>query len=1334
MPRPSWLLRLAAVLAPWALGLVLALWLLAGIAWGVLHGWIVPRIGEFRPQVEAAASRLLGAEVRIGAISAGPGWLLPGFELRDVVLRDAAGHEGLRLARVSAQLSPRALARRGLEQLVLDGPVLDLRRTADGRLLAAGIDLSGGPGEEDGRAADWIFSQRELVVRGATVRWTDEQRGLAPVELADAELVIRNGARSHRLRLDATPPADWGARFSLRADMRQSLLHRHRGDWRDWTGTVYADFPQVDLAPLRAHVDPVLLREVELQAGRGQLRAWADVVHGEVLGGQLDLALADAAARLGAGLEPLALASLQGRLRVRQLASGMEFDTEQLRFATADGAQWPEGDLFLSYLRGESRMPGQGELRAGRVDLAVLAAVAARLPLDPAWQAELAALAPRGRIEQLQARWTGRIEAPASYQAQGRVQDLALAAGPLPPRRPDQPHPIGRPGVAGLSAEFTLTEGGGQAQVALDDGALEFPGVFEEPRVPLDRLEGQLRWQHGGGRLALQVPELRFANADAAGRLQARWSRAEAGGAQPPGAGVLELAGTLERADGARVHRYLPLEVDAEARHYVRDAVQRGQASRVQFRVKGDLDRFPFADPRQGEFHIEADVQDVLYAYVPPRLQDPGEPPWPVLSGLAGRLVFDRNGMQVRNARGQLGSAAAGFAVPQVEAEIRDFGQPEVAVRAEGRGPLAAMLASVAASPVAQLTGGALDQAQGSGTAELRLQLALPLARLAASRAQGSVQLAGNDIRLRPDTPLLARTRGSVAFSDQGFALAGVQATVLGGEVRVDGGLQNGALDLRVQGSATAEGLRADGVPGALARLAQRASGGAAYTATLARTAEGALRFGLDSTLQGLALDLPAPLAKPADAAWPLHVALAPQAGGTDELSVRLADTVAARYVRDLSGAEPRVLRGAIGVGLPPGEAPALPAAGVSASVRLGDAPLDAWHAAFGAPAAAASSEAEAGYLPQRLALRADSLRWGSRHLHEVTLEGARDGGTWRADVRARELSGRLEYREGDGDAPGAVHARLARLVIAQGEEDEVTTLLDEQPASVPALDVVVEDFELRGRKLGRLEMQAENHGAEWQLHRLALHMPEARLEASGQWRARTGGQPRRTAMDFGLDVDDAGALLGRLGMPGVFRRGAGRLQGQVAWTGSPLALDYPSMSGQLHLDMQNGQFLKADAGPARLLGVLSLQALPRRLTLDFRDIFSAGFAFDFVRGDARIAEGVVSSNNLQMKGVNAAVLMDGRADIARETQDLRVVVVPEINAGTASLVATVINPAIGLGSFLAQWVLRRPLMEAATQQFHIDGTWSDPRIERVARSGPLARQEPTEQEKETMR
>ena len=107
---------------------------------------------------------------------------------------------------------------------------------------------------------------------------------------------------------------------------------------------------------------------------------------------------------------------------------------------------------------------------------------------------------------------------------------------------------------------------------------------------------------------------------------------------------------------------------------------------------------------------------------------------------------------------------------------------------------------------------------------------------------------------------------------------------------------------------------------------------------------------------------------------------------------------------------------------------------------------------------------------------------------------------------------------------------------------------------------------------------------------------------------------------------------------------------------------------------------------------------------------------FAVIRGDVKIDQGIASTNNLQMKGVSAAALMEGTANIHRETQDIKVVVVPELNAGTASLVATAINPAIGIGTFLAQLILRRPVIEAATQEFHITGSWADPQIERVKR------------------
>ena len=564
-----------------------------------------------------------------------------------------------------------------------------------------------------------------------------------------------------------------------------------------------------------------------------------------------------------------------------------------------------------------------------------------------------------------------------------------------------------------------------------------------------------------------------------------------------------------------------------------------------------------------------------------------------------------------------------------------------------------------------------------------------------------------------------------------------------------------------------------------MSRLAQQASGSTTYSASLAFR-RGIPELKVQSNLQGMAWSLPAPMGKAAQAVLPIKFEnallreslLANSAEPTplrDQLSLEVGRIASVSYVREHVSAAPRVLRGAMGVGLATDESVSLPDEGVVANINLGSVNLDAWMSVLSqaagtdlapgaAPAASAGNGVGVptansspgasevlGYLPTVMAIRAGELTLGERKLHDVVVGGSREGLLWRANLDALELNGYVEYRQSSDVGAGRVFARLARLKIAPSTAREVETLLEEQPATIPALDIVVNDFELRGKRLGRVEIDAVNRGAglaprdagarEWRLNKFNIVNPEASLSANGNWTSvsapaavaagttspRGNVERRRTLLNFKLDIADSGELLARIGMKDVIRRGKGKMEGQVVWFGSPITVDYASMSGAFGINVESGQFLKQDPGLAKLLGVLSLQSLPRRLALDFRDVFSEGFAFDFFRGDVVIEQGIAKTNNLQMKGVNAAVLMDGRADIARETQDIRVVVVPEVNAGTASLIATAINPAIGLGTFLAQMFLRKPLIEAATQEFHVDGSWADPKITKVDRRNPAS-------------
>ena len=1404
--RRAWVgwLRIGLRLGYWLL--VLA-WTGALAAWLALHWLILPRLDDWRPRIEAQASRALGHPVQIGQIAVhSTGWV-PAFVLRDVVLRDARGREALRLPQVSAALSvPSLLAfQLRFEQLLIEDARLEVRRDAQGRWHVAGLDVEAtDTGVEGTAAVDWCFDQHEIVIRGGLLRWVDELRTAPPLQLSEVLLVLRNRGRRHELRLDATPPADWGQRFSLRAQARSPLLGQ-ASDWQHWKGEVFADLPRVDVALLRHY----LSLPVDVQQGQAGLRAWVDWDQGLPQALTLDASLREVSVRLAPGLDPLTFDRLSGRFVAERSAGGVKLAVSGLSFATGtdsnSGQNWAPSQLAVSWRQaqatrlaevGASHPVTGGEFSADRLDLATLADLAERLPIGAGLRGLLHQLNPEGTVQPVTARWDGPLDAPKTFSVQAQVRALAIAAAPSP-----EPGGIGRPGWHGADLEIKANETGGQADLKLNHGALDLPGVFAQASVPLAHLSTQLKWRieparpalrprsaaaAGAGASAtsveaspgieLQVLNARFDNADARGTLNATWHSGNGSGFGKGGRlpGVLALSGSLSEGRANRVARYLPLGIDAHTRAWVQQAVQGGELREVSYRVKGDLWDFPYVNRQDGDFRIFAKLQDVTLSPVSGGAEAvaatlaepaPGSPPyWPAFTGVSGELLFERNAMQFSGARGRLW----GVELSEVQGRIRELSDKALLeIEGQARGPLPDLLRYLNTTPVGSWTGDALAQASATGGAELKLGLNIPLAHSGDTVVKASVQLLGNDLRLRPELPPLPNARGKVEATHQGLQVVGLRSQLAGGEVQIDGGSQpDGSLRFGLAGSASADGLRRLAEPALAARWGQRLQGQAAYKALISLH-HGQTEWQVTSNLAGIAINLPAPLKKAADSSLMLRIGSTWQTEpkGAEWLRLELG-ALQASLVLDHSAPGNQVLRSALAYNSPLPE----PVAGGRAVLALQRLDLDAWHALLAldgkavappaaglapaalsalpaglAPAALsalpagltpASVATEAGWLPQQVQLKTAELLAGGRRLTGVSLDLQRLTGPgedgWRVQGTADQTAGSIEYREPRSvGGAGRIKARLSRLSLPPAEADavpdSVAGLLEQAPLSVPALDIEVEDFELRGHKLGRLAVEAVNRaagppaepgktgsGSEWRLNRLQLSNPDAQLTATGRWLA--GVTKRQMALDFTLDVADGGALLQRLGLGAVLKGTKGQLKGSLAWDGSPLGLDFPTLGGTLGLAMAGGQFLKVDAGAARLLGVLSLQALPRRLLLDFRDVFQEGFAFDNISADLRIARGVAYTNNLRLRGLQAVVLMDGSADIARETQDLQVVVLPELNTASAALAYAAINPAIAVGAFLGQWLLSEPLRQASAREFHITGPWADPKVEKVER------------------
>ena len=589
-------------------------------------------------------------------------------------------------------------------------------------------------------------------------------------------------------------------------------------------------------------------------------------------------------------------------------------------------------------------------------------------------------------------------------------------------------------------------------------------------------------------------------------------------------------------------------------------------------------------------------------------------------------------------------------------------------------------------------------------------------------------------------------------------------------------------LQLRVTGQFSAEGLAQACELGWISHLGTLSQGSAPYSAVIVVRSQSGVEVSLSSSLQGLAVSGPAPLNKSASTSLPMTFESVPYKLTTnnntlnlERMSLVLDDLLLMRLFVDTNTSLPRVYKGALSLRSTNGSqalsnslsSPTSPTSaqsnnafnsaawlrqvapptrpnplGWDLDVEATQLSVDDWQSTLGRflngdacqewpttskatdksnKVSAKTLDIAVDALPSRVNLSAQTIAVQGRNFHQTHLTASRRSEHWLAQIESQELRGSVDLLVSSDLAKRGLNAHLSYLNITPSAPMSSDPLLSQESSLLSWLTLSVDELELKGRPLGKLQFTTHatpgpSGQTVWQFDPLMLSNSDATLTASGHWgpERNTPNNAPQTALNLDLDITNAGNVLDRFGMLGVLKNGKGHLKGQISWGGSLINPNFDQLNGQLNLDVERGQFLKTEPGASRLLGVLNLQALPRRLTLDFRDLFGEGFAFDNIRGDVSVAQGNATTQNLVMKGVSAAVMLEGQANISQESQDVRVVVIPEINAGTASLIYSTINPVVGLTSFLAQYVLRQPLIKANTRTFHINGSWQDPQVTKI--------------------
>ena len=674
---------------------------------------------------------------------------------------------------------------------------------------------------------------------------------------------------------------------------------------------------------------------------------------------------------------------------------------------------------------------------------------------------------------------------------------------------------------------------------------------------------------------------------------------------------------------------------------------------------------------------------------------------WPPVTGIAGDAVFRGDRMDVR---GQSG-AILGLQLSGVQASIAELGKHDEHLLVKGvvQGATPDFLRYAAVTPVAGHINRFTDEMKAVGDARLDLELDLPLHRIKESVVKGELTLQNNLVTLDSRLPPFEHFGARIAFTEHTFNVRDGRALMFGEPLSFEASNQaDGGITVSIVGTLDVDRARVVWKHPVLAYL----DGQTPWRGTIGvRNKIATIRF--DSNLVGLTSTLPPPFAKAASASLPLLVELRERAGRQGVLAVNLDKVASAQLLLD-AGAPGGVSRGMVSLGSPA----ALPTSDglwIRGSLDVVDA--DAWQGLLsGGP-----GDSQPGLAG--VDLQIGILDINRRRFHDLKVEATRQDGRWQAALAGREVAGQMSWIA-DGD--GKLAARLSKLVLPPA----TTEIRAGKPGGgpeqrLPAVDLIADSFTYEGKDLGRLTVLAQPETSGWQLQLLEIANPESKFAMSGRWAI---GEISRTDVTMKLEVSDVGKFFTRLGWPDSVKGGTATLEGPINWSGNPTRFDIPSLAGQLKLEAKDGRFQQIEPGVAKLLGILSLQALPRRLSLDFRDVFSKGFSFDRISANLNITTGIADTQNFLMAGSAAHVAMHGQFDLVRETQSLIVRVTPSLSESIA-IAGAIVNPAIGVAALIAQKALKDPFSQIASFDYSVTGSWADPVIARVSKSPSKAKE-----------
>jgi uncharacterized protein YhdP len=340
------------------------------------------------------------------------------------------------------------------------------------------------------------------------------------------------------------------------------------------------------------------------------------------------------------------------------------------------------------------------------------------------------------------------------------------------------------------------------------------------------------------------------------------------------------------------------------------------------------------------------------------------------------------------------------------------------------------------------------------------------------------------------------------------------------------------------------------------------------------------------------------------------------------------------------------------------------------------------------------------------------NLHMLGQHLVDHRVRVDRSARDWLVQVDGSDIIGSA-FVPYDFNSGRSIVIEAERLVLPGDAQDATYTETQVDPRLLPPISFKAQELAFGSRHLGAVDATFLRTADGLESEELIARDETFEIVGNGKW-VIDESDPRgyRSYITASLTSTDVEQTMRRLDYdPGIVGDDLAMLL-DLSWSGGPRDDLLESLDGEVRVRIGTGQLAEVKPGAGRVFGLMSIAALPRRLSLDFRDVFGKGFGFDKIDGTFTLVDGNTYTCDLSLESPAANIGIVGRAGLVSRDYEQTAVISASFGNALPVAGALVAGPQVAAALLIFSQIFKKPLQEVSQVYYRVSGSWDEPLIE----------------------